>query len=67
MLDELRFRHAHAKAEIERGAERGRLARGRYWARWRIYVRQADGSEPTKRVEKIIDRSVAAQMGFVLD
>jgi hypothetical protein len=47
--------------------KRGRLARGRYWARWRIYVRQADGSEPTKRVEKIIDRSVAEQMGFVLD
>jgi integrase len=47
--------------------KRGKLARGRYWARWRIYIRQADGSETNKRIEKIIDRSVAEQMGFVLD
>jgi integrase len=46
---------------------RGKLARGRYWARWRIYVRQADGSESEKRVGKIIDRSVAEEMRFVLD
>ena len=51
----------------EQMPKRGKLARGRYWARWRIYVRRADGSETTKRVEKIIDRSVAEQMGFVLD
>src|SRR5262249_44673968 len=47
--------------------KRGKLARGRYWARWRIYIRQADGSESIKRAEKIIDRTVAEQMGFVLD
>jgi integrase len=46
---------------------RGKLARGRYWARWRIYVRQADGSESEKRVGKIIDRTVAEEMRFVLD
>ena len=51
----------------ERMPKRGKLARGRYWARWRVYVRQADGSETTKRVEKIIDRSVAEQMGFALE
>ncbi|MBZ5611451.1 MAG: tyrosine-type recombinase/integrase [Acidobacteriia bacterium] len=47
--------------------KRGKLARGRWWARWRIYFRQADGSETAKRAEKIIDRSVAEQMGFALD
>jgi integrase len=52
--------------------KRGKLARGRYWARWRIYVRQADGSgatgrETIKRAEKIIDRALAEQLGFVLD
>jgi len=39
--------------------KRGKLARGRYWARWRIYIRQADGSETVRRAEKIIDRAVA--------
>ncbi len=47
--------------------KRGKLARGRYWARWRIYVRQSDGKEVIKRAEKIIDRTVAEQAGFVLD
>jgi len=47
--------------------KRGKLARGRYWARWRIYTRQADGGETIKRAEKIIDRTVAEQMGFALD
>jgi integrase len=47
--------------------KRGKLARGRYWARWRIYVRQPGGSETIKRAEKIIDRTVAEQAGFVLD
>lgn len=47
--------------------KRGKLARGRYWARWRIYLRQSDGSETAKRAEKIIDRVVAEQMGFLLD
>ncbi len=39
--------------------KRGKLARGRYWARWRIYSRQAEGRETAKRAEKIIDRAVA--------
>jgi integrase len=47
--------------------KRGKLARGRYWARWRIYVRQADGRETVKRAEKIIDRALAEQLGLVLD
>lgn len=47
--------------------KRGKLARGRYWARWRIYSRQADGRDTVKRAERIIDRAVAEQMGFVLD
>ena len=47
--------------------KRGKLARGRYWARWRIYIRRPDGGETVQRVEKIIDRSVAEQSGFVLD
>jgi integrase len=47
--------------------KRGKLARGRYWARWRIYLRQPNGSEMAKRAEKIIDRPVAEQMGFALD
>jgi integrase len=46
---------------------RGKLARGRYWARWRVPIRQPDGSEIERRVGKIIDRSVAEKMGFVLD
>jgi hypothetical protein len=47
--------------------KRGKLARGRYWARWRIYIRQPDGNETVKRAEKVIDRTVAEQMGFILD
>jgi len=47
--------------------KRGKLARGRYWARWRVYVRLADGSESAKRTEKVIDRGVAEQLGFTLD
>src|SRR5215471_9364234 len=47
--------------------KRGKLARGRYWARWRIYVRQPDGREIVKRAERIIDRPLAEQLGFVLD
>jgi integrase len=47
--------------------KRGKLARGRYWARWRIYFRAADGREQSKRAEKIIDRSLAELMGFGLD
>src|SRR5215472_11842162 len=47
--------------------KRGKLARGRYWARWRIYIRQPGGPETVKRAEKIIDRDVAEQMGFTLE
>jgi hypothetical protein len=47
--------------------KRGRLARGRYWARWRFYIRQADGRETVKRAEKIVDRALAEELGFVLD
>jgi len=47
--------------------KRGKLARGRWWARWRIYTRQADGRETAKRAEKIIDRALAEQIGFALD
>ncbi len=47
--------------------KRGKLARGRYWARWRIYTRQAHDRETVKRVEKIIDRALADQMGFAFD
>ena len=47
--------------------KRGKLARGRYWARWRVYFRAADGREQNKRAEKIIDRDLAEQAGFVLD
>jgi integrase len=46
--------------------KRGKLARGRYWARWRVYFRAPDGIERTRRAEKVIDRSVAEQMGFDL-
>jgi hypothetical protein len=45
----------------------GKLAHGRYWARWRIYCRAGDGREQSKRAEKIIDRGLAEQMGFSLD
>lgn len=47
--------------------KRGKLARGRYWARWRVYVRLPDGREATRRAEKIIDRELAEKMGFALD
>jgi len=47
--------------------KRGKLARGRYWARWRVYLRQRDGTEAIKRAEKIIDRDLAERMGYVLD
>jgi integrase len=47
--------------------KRGKLARGRYWARWRIYFRTADGREKSRRAEKIVDRVLAETMGFCLD
>jgi len=47
--------------------KRGKLARGRFRARWRIYFRAADNREQSRRAEKIIDRGLAEQMGFCLD
>jgi hypothetical protein len=46
---------------------RGKLPRGRYWSRWRLYIRRADGTESVKRPSKIIHRALAEKMGFVLD
>lgn len=46
---------------------RGKLPRGHYWSRWRLYVRRPDGTECVKRPSKIIDRALAEKMGFVLD
>jgi integrase len=43
--------------------KRGKLARGRFYARWRVY----EGSRVVSRPEKIIDRAVAEKMGFALD
>jgi hypothetical protein len=67
MLDELRLRHAHAKAEIERDAETRQVGSRALLGSVANLRSPADCNEPTKRVEKIIDRSVAEQMGFVLD
>ena len=47
--------------------KRGKLTRGRYWARWRVYMRQPDRREAHRRAEKIIDRRLAEQMGFNLE
>jgi integrase len=47
--------------------KRGKLPRGRYWARWRIYLPQPDGTETVRRAEKIIDRDAAERAGVVLD
>lgn len=46
---------------------RGKLPRGCYWSRWRLYVRRPDGTESVKRPSKIINRALAEKMGFVLD
>lgn len=46
--------------------KRGKLARGRFFGRWRVYVRGADGRERSKKAEKIIDRDVAEEAGFQL-
>jgi hypothetical protein len=42
-----------------------KLAHGRYWARWRVYVKR-DGVERVRRAEKIIDRVTAEQIGLTL-
>src|SRR5690349_20546605 len=47
--------------------KRGKLGRGRFWARWRVYFRTADACEKIRRCEKIIDRDVAEQMGFAIN
>lgn len=46
--------------------KRGKLPRGRFFARWRVYVRGADGRETSKKAEKIIDRDLAVELGFDL-
>ena len=47
--------------------KRGKLARGRWWARWRVYARQPGAPEQLRRTEKIIDRALAEKMGLALD
>src|SRR5215469_4266033 len=47
--------------------KRGKLARGRWFARWRVYFRGTDGQERWKWCEKIIDRALAETVGFVFD
>jgi integrase len=47
--------------------KRGKLTRGRWWARWRVYLQLADGRESRRRAEKIIDRQLAEEMGLTLD
>jgi integrase len=46
---------------------RGKLPRGHYWSRWRLYAHRVDGTEYIKRPSKIIHRALAEKMGFVLD
>ncbi len=45
---------------------RGKLPRGRFFGRWRVYSRGDDGREKNTKAEKIIDRDVAEKMGFHL-
>lgn len=47
--------------------KRGKLARGRFWARWRVYARRPDGTEVVRRAEKIIDRQAAESLGLRLE
>ena len=47
--------------------KRGKLPRGRWFGRWRIYYRRADGLERWRWAEKIIDRALAETMGFTLE
>jgi integrase len=47
--------------------KRGKLPRGRFFGRWRVYFRGVDGREKSGKAEKIIDRDLAEQMGLVLD
>jgi hypothetical protein len=47
--------------------KRGKLPRGRFFGRWRVYFRGADGRERNRKVEKIIDRDLAEQIGLALD
>ena len=46
--------------------KRGKLPRGRFFARWRVYFRGEDSRERTKKAEKIIDRDLAEKRGFEL-
>src|SRR5262249_34690698 len=47
--------------------KRGKLPRGRFLGRWRVYYRTPEGSEAWRHAEKIIDRSLAETVGFPLD
>jgi len=42
----------------DRMPKRGKLTRGRFFGRWRVYFRGADGREHSKKAEKIIDRDL---------
>jgi hypothetical protein len=46
--------------------KRGTLPRGRFFARWRVYLIGPDGRETSKKAEKVIDRDVAQDLGFEL-
>jgi integrase len=45
---------------------RGKLARGRFFGRWRVYFTGEDGGTQSRKAEKVIDRALAEQMGFEL-
>ncbi len=46
--------------------KRGKLPRGRFFARWRVYFRGEDGRWKSKKAEKIVDRDLAEKRGFEL-
>ena len=50
----------------DRMPRRGKLPRGRFFGRWRVYFRGPDAIERSKKAEKVIDRDLAERMGFVL-
>jgi len=62
-LSRPKFQHGWLSDEMP---GRGKLARGRWFGRWRVYFRGEDGREHSKKVEKVIDRALAEEMGFEL-
>ncbi len=46
--------------------KRGKLPRGRFFGRWRVYFRGQDGREQSKKAERVIDRDVAEKIGVEL-